>query len=168
MLGIEACFDHLSKRNAYFTTTSSASPIKSEATLEQQLISLLDNLPYTFNVVTVSEACLGISENREMLVCTVMRWSTTRYRAGLFRVYIAARLLRRWSKSEVDLDPTVLAFLKVNLSHTGYDQSMIHKLIAELVRSRHFSVSKFLQWLMARGLHIQTSSDETVSFWGNN
>ena len=159
----QACFDRVSQRNIYFSTNQGTNSSQAEDTPEQRLISLLDNLPKVFDITTVSESCLNISENREVLVCTIMRWATTRYRTGLSRVYITAHLLRHWSNLDIDIDPTILTFLKNDLPSASFDRSMIYKLISDLIRSRHFSIAKFLQWLIARGLHHKAGSDNYVS-----
>ena len=160
----QACFDRVSERNVLFLAKSSTNQTRD--TQEHQLISLLDGLLGIFDIITVSEACLKISEDSEVLVCTIIRWATTRYRSGLSRIYIAIRLLRHWSDLGLDINRGILTFLKDNLSNTNFDHLLIHKLISELVHSRHFSVGKFLQWLMARGLHFQAAADQPVSMQG--
>lgn len=67
------------------------------------------------------------------------------------RAYAAARLLRIWKRKGVDLQGPIFNFLAACSDVTGLHKKDIYKLLAELVRSRHLSVGKYLQWLIARG-----------------
>ena len=117
----------------------------------QQILKLLDELRPNFVLSELKLACLEISHDYELLINTLFQWATTKYRSGYYRIYVVVRLLRSWTKDGFDLNDPVLDFLGNYAAEAGLDKLQTFRLVSELVRSRHFSVGKYLQWLMARG-----------------
>ena len=121
------------------------------ATTIPQLITRLDNLPPNFDFKTLSSQCLAVSESPDAIVFTALNWATTIYRFGYSRLYLVVRLLRQWSRKGTDLNHSIFAFLEAASSDYRLSRLGVYKMMAELIRSRHFSISKYFQWLMARG-----------------
>lgn len=148
---LQACFESLSKRNAYLQDHTSRQAKRLGKSLRQRLIALLDSLSIKPNYVKVADKCLRICDDSNTLVWTCVEWSSSIYRHGLFRTYAAARLLRIWSCHGVELQRPLYDFLAFDGGHEGLSREGLYRLIAGLVSSRHLSVGRYLQWLMARG-----------------
>lgn len=87
-----------------------------------------------------------------MLATKVIEWASTSFRYGPARTYTAVRIFRRWKKTGIDMDFHLLSFLMQDHQRSGVRLLDVYHVICELVRSQSFSVAKYLQWLMARGL----------------
>ncbi|PGG98881.1 hypothetical protein AJ79_08757 [Helicocarpus griseus UAMH5409] len=130
---------------------------KSTGSPHQRLIQLLDS---SSDLPTLSTECLNISLDYSVLITRIIEWSSTSFRYGLARIYTAVRLFRRWKKAGIDIDSHILAFLVQNHQKSGVRLLDVYHVISELVRSQSFSVGKYLQWLMARGVDSNVSSSE--------
>ena len=119
----------------------------------QRFIDLLDTSEGASDIKLLSRESLDTLEDRDLLVFTLLEWSTTPYRDGLPRIYLALRLLRLWNQIRLDLDPSVLQFLGQASTAAGVDRKAIYRLIAEMIRTGLFSIGKYLQWLIAGGLY---------------
>jgi mediator of RNA polymerase II transcription subunit 12 len=146
----KALFQSLSERNArvqrpkHSTKTTQRSP-------HQRIIRLLDSICAGHDFSSIS-TYLDAFEDKAVLVSKLLEWLSTPFRHGLRRVYIAARLLRKWKSAGVDVDSHILAFLSRGDNPQKLDMDQIYHVISELVRSQTFSVGRYLQWLMARGV----------------
>jgi mediator of RNA polymerase II transcription subunit 12 len=60
-------------------------------------------------------------------------------------------LIRKWNISRIDTDAAIHAFLFSLKADHPFETRNVFRIIAELVRSRHFSVGRYLQWLIATG-----------------
>ncbi|KAL9101589.1 MAG: hypothetical protein Q9163_003166 [Psora crenata] len=132
--------DHLSKGH----THTPLSP-------EQRIIALFDSLAETPDYGSVARRSLRITDDHSIIVGTCLQWSSSRDRRGLYRVYAGARLIRFWSNHSVDVQRHILGFLNTNPNAQGLHKRELYRVIAELASSNHFSVGRYLQWLMARG-----------------
>lgn len=146
-----SCFEGLSRRNHYLRDRSLQTNRVPAMSPREAVISLLDALSIERNFGKTAGACLRIMKNHHLLISTCIEWSASVYRQGRFRTYAAARLLRTWSKHGIELQPPILEFLGTHSAQVGVRKSDIYRLLAELVTSKHLSVGKYLQWLMARG-----------------
>jgi mediator of RNA polymerase II transcription subunit 12, fungi type len=126
----------------------------------QSLIRLLDAARAPYKIHQLAKECFRACEDRHLLLITTIEWSCTRFRHGEARLYLAVRLLRLWHRSECDLDGSLHEFLANSHASQPLHVQSLHHLIAELVRSRDFSVSKYLQWLTARGALRSCFADE--------
>lgn len=158
------CFQRIRARNLRLVRSPIADLQKSNQTPRQILIILLDTSYKTLDLKNLSEASLQAVEDRNLLICTLIEWSTTRYRDGLSRIYIALRLLRLWDKAGFDLDQAILHFLGRVPVIAGLHMRSVFKLVGELIRTRLFSIGKYLQWLMARGTHVGADSVSDASY----
>ena len=117
----------------------------------QSLIQLLDAARAPYKVHELAKDCARAYEDDDLRLTTTIEWSCTRFRHGEARLYLAVRLLRLWHRNGCDLDRPLHAFLANSRAHQFLHGPSFHHLITELVRSRDFSVSRYLQWLTARG-----------------
>lgn len=146
-----SCFEGLSDRNFSLRDRTSRNERLPKLSPQEKVISLLDALSIERNFGKTAGVCLRILKNHHLLVTTCVEWSASVYRQGHFRIYAAARILRIWSKNGVELQQPILEYLCTQSAQTGVRKSDMYRLLAELVSSRHLSVGKYLQWLMARG-----------------
>lgn len=144
-------FDNLSGRNLRLLNYLSQQEAQPRKCSGRTIIDLLDGLYTERDFGRVAGSLLRIAEDHTMLVQTCVQWATTMYRYGEFRVYAAARLLRIWYMHSIDLQWPIMEFLGTNPNPSGLRKPDIYRLLAELVSSKHFSVGRYLQWIMARG-----------------
>jgi mediator of RNA polymerase II transcription subunit 12 len=142
-----AVFNSIDRRNARF---SSPDTVK-ELSPRRRLIQLLD-ATFTKPLTTdLPRLCWQIDDDKSMIIQTVLEWSSSSHRPGATRIYVGARVLRFCSRSGVNVTEAVLNFLASRPSEFGCDKPAFYHLISELARSEHFSVTRYLQWLVARG-----------------
>ena len=161
--GLDHCFQQLRERNMRLCRPPCAEVVGLYSTPRQRLIALLDALGPDFDINTLSNAAKHIVDDPDILVSTLIEWSTTWYRAGVSRVYIALRLLRQWSKAGLILEQPVLRFISHFQNTPGLHKPSMYKLFAELIRSNLLAVGKYLQWLISRGPEVDPSEAGTVS-----
>lgn len=125
---------------------------------------MLDSVDYAtgLNTETLACDCLATLSDARALVSTVLRWASSLYREGAHRVYLATRLLRRWCRSGVDIDGAILSYFHSSDMNKGSDPRNVFRIVAELVRSKNFSVGKYLQWLIATGSLNQSQDTSSV------
>ncbi|KAK3330494.1 hypothetical protein B0H66DRAFT_489989 [Apodospora peruviana] len=95
--------------------------------------------------------CWNISRDKTALVKALLEWCASLYRPGLAKVYVTSRILTHWSSLGVDATSAVLDFLDTDAFQEQGRKSALYHLVCELVRSGVFSISRYVQWLMARG-----------------
>ena len=144
-------FSDLARRNQKLEYRAAGQNAKLHTSPEQNIIAALDSLARTPDYPKVASNCLGTARNSDVLVKTCLQWASSTYRYGQDRTYAAARLLRIWNEHSVDLQGPLLDFMAYSRHIPNIDQSEFHRLCAELVSSKHLSVGRYFQWLMARG-----------------
>ena len=148
---LQSSFDNLAKRNWRLRNRSLEQYIQATKTNRQTIILYLDSLRDDQSFGRVADACLRATGDHDLLIQTCIEWSSSVYRYGVFRAYAAARLLRMWKRKGVDLQGPVFRILAARSDVLGLKKRDVYRLLAELFRSRHLSVGKYLQWLIARG-----------------
>ena len=116
---------------------------------QQRIINVLDSFDPGSDAPAISRDCLATTKDRTLLIKTTTEWASTRFRSGHWRVYLAARLIRRWSSPDVNLEAAILSSLPTCAKGQRFVRSKVYKMISELIRSRHISIPKVLQWIMA-------------------
>ncbi|KAL4997606.1 hypothetical protein BDV10DRAFT_169070 [Aspergillus recurvatus] len=144
-------FDSLAERNSRIQLPR-ARPESTQQSAHQRVVRLLDSIRSSHDIPSTSAACLNALEDKQTLVTKLLEWSATPFRSGLRRVYTAARLLRKWKMSGVDIDSYIISFLSTVQGIAQLDMDNVYHIISELVRSQTFSISRYLQWLMAKGV----------------
>jgi mediator of RNA polymerase II transcription subunit 12 len=125
----------------------------SSRTSAARVFRKLDSINYTcpIRIEDLSYECMEITSNATQLISILLEWACSCYRAGSHRIYLATRLLRRWSHVGADVYEGVVSYLQ---NMTWIDTGELHvllRIVAELVRSKHFSAGRYLQWLIATG-----------------
>lgn len=124
---------------------------KDTSTPHHEFVRLLDQSILRSFTSNLARDCWQLPISRSARVSTLLEWSTSLHRPGVAKVYVGARLLRNWSRSGVDVSDAVLTFLGSDVAAACCSPTAIYHLISELARSGHFSASRYLQWLIARG-----------------
>ncbi|KGO66253.1 Mediator complex, subunit Med12 [Penicillium expansum] len=154
----KALFQSLAERNArvqrpkHSKQTTQRSP-------HQRIVRLLDSIRTAQDLSSVF-GYLDAFDDKAVLVFKLLEWLSTPFRHGLCRVYIGVRLLRKWKLAGIDIDSHILAFLSRGQNNQKLNMDQIYHVVSELVRSQTFSVGRYLQWLMARGVTNGSSSAE--------
>ncbi|KAJ5692168.1 hypothetical protein N7462_001591 [Penicillium macrosclerotiorum] len=153
-----ALFQSIAERNARVQR-----PRLSKPTIQrpphQRIISLFDTIHSTHDISVLSVACLDAVGDRTVLVSKLFEWLATPFRHGLCRVYVGVRLIRKWKAVGIDIDDHILRFLFSLGDNKKLNVDNIYHAISELVRSQTFSVGRYLQWLMARGVTSRSPSE---------
>ena len=144
-------FDLISKRNVRLAKNHQEQYGHRIQSPRQKLITLLDSAADWASLTKSTDDCLKAADDSDLLVITCLEWASSLYRSGHARIYLAARMLRRWSQRGYELQKPILTFLTNSASLVRVSKDNVYRLLAELVISRHFLVGKYLQWLMARG-----------------
>lgn len=148
---LQNCYEHISTRNECLQNNAQRQNQNHGYSVRQRIITLLDTLSIKHDYGKVAATCLRNSKDHDLLVRTCVEWSCSTYRYGPFRTYAAARLLRIWNRRGVELQGPLLNFLALGGVREDLSREYFYRLIAGLVSSKHFSVGRYLQWLMARG-----------------
>jgi mediator of RNA polymerase II transcription subunit 12, fungi type len=144
---------------------TAASPLERSTpttTPHQAIIKVLDEAKAPFHVKTIMSACSSLCQDVDIVILVVLKWATTQFRGSSHRLYLAARLLRLWARGGYDIEKALLAQVDTN-SHHATDHASLRQIIAELSRSRTFSVSKYLQAMILKGsARRDTFSDSPI------
>ena len=159
----EEAFRSIRERNLKLLLSVADESGNAGSTLLSQLIKILDARPLAFDFKALSAQCQAASSSSHAMVLTTLHWATSVYRYGFSRLYLAVRLLRHWCRMGATLDAPIFDFLEAASGTTAISPTYVYKLVAELVRSRHFSISKYLQWLMARG--VRSAASDSPDFF---
>ncbi|CAK3785023.1 Mediator of RNA polymerase II transcription subunit 12 [Lecanosticta acicola] len=115
-----------------------------------ELYSALDTIGIHFDIQALTSACLLKVPYLQNLVCALLDWSASVYRTGLSRVYLVAKIIEELHSRGHDIDAVVLHYL-TSANTTCISIANVHRVVAELVRARCFSASRYLQRLMTSG-----------------
>lgn len=140
-------FKAIDLRNDALTSSS----VKTQPAVRSTLVGLLDDmlrLPVKENTPAL---ILKATSNTQVLIRTVLEWCTSPYRYGPAKIYVSATILQLIPDPEADLTSEILVFLDVDPLHDISRKQNIYHLVSELIRSGHFSVPQYIQWLIARG-----------------
>ncbi|TID17547.1 Mediator of RNA polymerase II transcription subunit 12 [Venturia nashicola] len=142
----------IAKRNNRLSKPSWEQESKSPSSSCRQAFATLDAVGLEFSVNHTASSLSDLFDSAQEVVPIVLQWSSTIYRHGPHRTYIAARVLRRLKAIGVDLEMGVLEFLTSLPKTSAVEESKIVRVVAELIRSRHFAVGRLLQSMIARDL----------------
>lgn len=121
----------------------------------QKLLGFLDNIRYPIDIRAVHKRCLEIHGSPTKLASSILSWATSKHRVGRSRMYLAVRLLRLLCRDGLDINELILdSFCR--FSRTS-DKTAMYDVVAELTRSRHFCVGRYLKWFIANGMLAEIS-----------
>ncbi|KAF2691505.1 hypothetical protein K458DRAFT_381358 [Lentithecium fluviatile CBS 122367] len=132
-----------------------------------QIYTLLDSVDYS-TILPIDELafdCMEVISDAGRLTSTVMQWASSIYRQGSHRIYLATRLLRKWSQLGADVYDGILAYLPIMALDQSKEPAVVFRVIAELLRSKTFSLGRYLQWLIATGSLSHHSDLRSTSAW---
>ncbi|KAE8350277.1 mediator of RNA polymerase II transcription subunit 12 [Aspergillus coremiiformis] len=152
-------FQNLSERNSRLQLPKNHQET-TQRSPQQRIIQLFDSIRSAHDISSASVACLTTIEDKAVLISKLLEWTATPFRYGLCRVYTGVRLLRKWKMSGIDIDSYILSFLAQTRMTGPFNMENIYHIISELVRSQTFSVGRYLQWLMAKGV---TNTSQSIS-----
>ncbi|KAI9888774.1 MAG: RNA polymerase II mediator complex subunit [Vezdaea aestivalis] len=124
---------------------------KRENKAEETLVRILDLNFIHCAPSSTWDRCQNLSGGKDLFVHTAVSWVASRFREGPLKVLLGARLLRRAKKLGLDIEGPILQILGTR-NTSNFDNAAIFHLMSDLVRSKTFSPSKYLQWLIAGGI----------------
>ncbi|KAF9872261.1 transcription mediator subunit Med12 [Colletotrichum karsti] len=128
-----------------------ASANNSQPANRQILVKHLDTTFQTLYSPELATQCWAVSEDKCMVVRTLLEWCTSPHRPGASRVYITHALLRAWIPTGIDVTMAILEFLSSNPPTEANAKKTFHRLVSEIVRSGDFQFQGYIFWLIARG-----------------
>lgn len=143
----QKAIDAIQIRNSRLLVSSSASP----STGRNQLVKLLDAALKQPTDRELATKCWTASDNKTLIMKTLVEWATSFHRPGLAKVYVAANLIRAWSNFRVSPTTPILEILDGIDPHDKTRKELVYLLVTELVRSGQFSFPQYVQWVIARG-----------------
>lgn len=117
----------------------------------RRLIKLLDSTISGPITTELPQQSWDLHADKEMLARTLLKWSTSLRRPGTEKIFVAVRILRFWSKLGLDTTEAILHFIEPEVCDINCSKPAFYQIASELARSQHFSTSRYLQWLIARG-----------------
>lgn len=157
---VEASLQNVITRNNLFLHTKT-SRLTSSHSLRKSIISAFDTVAPSSNIDEVSKSWLLLDGNHNVLVQNLVEWVVTPLRVGHFRVYLVARVLRNWIRAGVQVQDAIHDFLATFVG-SQRSKGHVYLLVSELVRSKHFSASKYMTWLISKGALMRCASVDEV------
>ncbi|KAG5979483.1 hypothetical protein E4U55_005107 [Claviceps digitariae] len=143
----QEAYRNIKLRNARLSVTNTTSPTGGR----QHLVQLLDSTLQGKHTRDLATKCWESAEDKCGLIRGTVEWAISLHRAGAAKVYVAASLIKAWSVFPVNATSEILHVLgDIGPGDHGRKKSMI-RLVSELVRSGHFHVPQYMQWLIGRG-----------------
>ncbi|KIX02277.1 uncharacterized protein Z518_08216 [Rhinocladiella mackenziei CBS 650.93] len=120
---------------------------------DQAIVDILDAARVPFNLEVLTDSLASAYPDIPRLIFSCLEWACTRFRQSRTRIYLFTRLIKRWQRYGHDVDTVILNYLSAcREKRTTVDIDCLKHLAAHLSRSNCFPLSKYLQWLMVRGL----------------
>ncbi|GKT46001.1 mediator of RNA polymerase II transcription subunit 12 [Colletotrichum spaethianum] len=143
----QTAFKSINIRNEQLVASAS----NSQPANRQILVKHLDTTFTSLYSPDLAAQCWAVSEDKGMVVRTLLEWCTSPHRPGAAKVYITASLLRAWAAAGVDVTTAVLEYLGHNPPTETNSKRVFHRLISEIVRTGDFQLQGYIFWLIARG-----------------
>jgi hypothetical protein len=131
---------------------------------EKQLIVLLDTASIDVSIGQLTSRCVRVGADISILVRTVLRWAASVHRQGDHRVYIAAALISKFKDRYSDVEAAIWDVAAGLENDRGIHDVEICRVVAELVRSRQFSLGPFLRYLISNGAVSSPHDSTKVGF----
>ena len=162
---IETITGNLDRRARRLIYTTQQAP-GSSRDHRRRVLQILDavELEAPVQIEQLALQCMDTSSNIRSIVSAALEWASSLFRNGCHRIYLVTRLIRKWSLLSADTDDAILAYLLAVENKAMVDQRNVFRIVAELIRSRTFSLGKYLQWLIATGCTGRDQELASVSF----
>ncbi|EXJ80789.1 hypothetical protein A1O3_07073 [Capronia epimyces CBS 606.96] len=119
----------------------------------QVIVEVLDSAQPPYDLPKLAESLSAACSDIPRLIFTCLEWTCTRFRQSKSRIFLFARLAKRWQSAGHDVDNVILNYLSAcRKGDISADGKPLQHLAAQLSRSGLFPLSKYIQWLMVRGL----------------
>lgn len=130
----------------------------------QQLVAALDVALRNMTDEHLAAKCWATLDDKNEVMRTTIQWATSVHRPGVAKVFVGVSLLRYWA-SYMDAEPTPQILLELDCVSTAdvARKDLIYHFVAELLRSGHFSMPRYIQWLIARGGFHEAAEVDRVS-----
>ncbi|KAK6522114.1 RNA polymerase II mediator complex subunit [Arthrobotrys megalospora] len=154
---IISSINNIAARNRNLEPGNTKSAGGSSTSPRKAAIDFLDRIRAPYDIEDVTTRFLALSKDYHQTVKALCEWAITSLRVGLHRLYFAVRLLRRFSRLGIQIQPPIHDFLLA----TGGGRRCkkhVYLLISELVRSKHFTAGKYMSWLISRGALMRHGS----------
>ncbi|KAM3462000.1 hypothetical protein NHJ6243_004454 [Beauveria neobassiana] len=145
---LQQAYRSINQRNSELLVSSTASPPIGG---KEHLVKLLDATLHGKVDRDLSTKCWSISEDKTQVLKTVIEWVTSFHRPGLEKIYTATNLLRSWGSFRINTTGAILDALDSIEPNDIVRKQAVYRLVTELARTGHFSISQYIQWLIARG-----------------
>lgn len=116
-----------------------------------QLINILDSVELDVQLDRLATNCRSLRLDMPDVLKMALEWACSKHRYGLSKIYLVASLLRYWNGLGIDTEHAILAMLEHASATQDHDARLLHKIAAVLSGSGHFSVGRYLQWLISMG-----------------
>lgn len=148
--------DDIAQRNAFQITDArndqlTNTHVKSQPAVRGIVVKLLDTTLRKPFHDDLAAQIWKVSEDKLGLAKVVLEWCISLYRSGIAKVFVTATILRSWASLDIDITNVIIDFLASNALPETDRKRLVYHLVSELVRTHHFSVPRYLQWLIARG-----------------
>ena len=140
----------LSRRNERLAAPLTKTP-GSTRSAYLDLYETLDSVGLDLDMGELAWKCVAILSDPTRLVPALLDWASSRFRTGLSRIYLAARIIAHVQEAGHDTDTIILQYLDNAPDVTLESEDLAHRVVVELVRLQAFSVGRYLQWLIASG-----------------
>ena len=145
-------FDELGRTNER-TMGYKQADVSADQAPDQAVVETLDSARTPYNLNLLAQNLQTTCSDFTLLMQTCLEWSCTRFRYSRSRTYLMTRLVKRWQREGHDVDTAIFNFLAVHREKkTTADPWSLRHVMAQLSRTGCFSLGRFLQWLMVRGL----------------
>ncbi|KAL8969369.1 MAG: hypothetical protein Q9197_004381 [Variospora fuerteventurae] len=138
------CFEAICKRNARLQSIA-GSDKDIELEVHQIVVKTLDaTISASVDIAEVAQVLRSVQHNAILLVQDCLEWCTSLSRC-------------------IDIEIPIINFITASPRACGLDLSSFYAVIAELIRTRHFSVGRYLQWVIANGILSHYDASEVQS-----
>ncbi|CAK1359716.1 unnamed protein product [Cercospora beticola] len=114
------------------------------------------------DVGRLATACQAIIPEVDKLIAALLTWSSSVYRTGINRAYLAAKVIAVLASKGLDTDGAILSFLGIPQS-VSIVAADVHRVLTELVRENGFSCGRYLQWLITSGAVSGSASPDLAT-----
>ena len=140
----------ISQRNERLSAPMERTAVTTRSPL-LSLYTMLDGVGLGINMQLLPSQCLDLISEPHELVRAVLNWSSTCYRRGHARVYIAVQIIAHLHDAGHDTDEAILTYLQQPDPSVQIDPSQLWATIGELVTRSCFATGAYLQWIIASG-----------------
>jgi hypothetical protein len=120
---------------------------------DQAVVDVLDAAKAPYNIDLLDHRLKSACSDFDLRMQTCLEWSCTHFRHSTKRIYLVARLVKRWQREGYDVDNAVLGHLSAYKDKkTTDDPRCLRHLVAQLSRVDCLTPSRYMQWLIVRGL----------------